>query len=177
MLSPFVRILQRYLYIGALASVYYFLRYRCYVSPQSRVQLSSNISIGQGTVIKPFAILQTHTGDLRIGKNCAISSFNHLSAGEANLLLGDHVRIGPNTTIVASSRNFRDRSRRIAQQGFSHQGVQIGDDVLIGAGVVILDGVEIGQGAVIGAGSVVTSSVEPYVVVAGSPAQPLGARS
>ena len=49
--------------------------------------------------------------------------------------------------------------------------ITIGDDVLIGAGAVLLDGCEIGQGAIIGAGSVVTGHVVPYSVVVGSPAK------
>ena len=48
--------------------------------------------------------------------------------------------------------------------------VEVGHDVWIGHGAVVLPGVEIGTGAVIGAGSVVTRDVEPYTVVAGVPA-------
>jgi phosphonate metabolim protein, transferase hexapeptide repeat family len=50
------------------------------------------------------------------------------------------------------------------------QPVEVGHDVWIGHGAVVLPGVEIGTGAVIGAGSVVTRDVEPYTVVAGVPA-------
>ena len=50
------------------------------------------------------------------------------------------------------------------------QPVELGHDVWIGHGAVVLPGVEIGTGAVIGAGSVVTRDVEPYTVVAGVPA-------
>lgn len=47
----------------------------------------------------------------------------------------------------------------------------IGHDVWIGQGVMIKQGVTIGTGAVVGMGSIVTKDVEPYVVVAGSPAK------
>lgn len=49
--------------------------------------------------------------------------------------------------------------------------VSIGNDVWIGARVIILGGITIGNGAVIGAGSVVTRDVPPYAVVAGTPAR------
>lgn len=47
----------------------------------------------------------------------------------------------------------------------------VGNDVWIGSGAVILSGVSIGDGAVIGAGSIVTKNVDPYAIVAGSPAK------
>ncbi|KQS96348.1 MULTISPECIES: CatB-related O-acetyltransferase [unclassified Rhizobium] len=49
--------------------------------------------------------------------------------------------------------------------------VKIGNDVWIGANVIVLSGVEIGDGAIVAAGSVVTRNVEPYTIVAGIPAK------
>lgn len=46
----------------------------------------------------------------------------------------------------------------------------VGHDVWIGARAIIKRGVSIGHGAVVGAGAVVTKDVEPYTVVAGTPA-------
>lgn len=54
--------------------------------------------------------------------------------------------------------------------------VEVGNDVWIGDRVTILGGVRIGDGSVIGAGSVVTKDIEPYAVVAGSPARMIGKR-
>lgn len=48
---------------------------------------------------------------------------------------------------------------------------EIGHDVWIGEKALIKQGVIIGNGAVIGMGSIVTKDVEPYTVVAGSPAK------
>lgn len=47
----------------------------------------------------------------------------------------------------------------------------IGNDVWIGARAIVLDGMRVGDGAIIGAGAIVTRDVEPYAVVAGSPAR------
>ncbi len=42
---------------------------------------------------------------------------------------------------------------------FSEGPVILGDDVWLGAGVIVLDGVRIGRGSIIGAGSVVTREI------------------
>ena len=47
----------------------------------------------------------------------------------------------------------------------------IGDDVWVGAGSIIMAGVTIGDGAIIAAGSVVTKDVPPYAIVGGVPAK------
>ena len=47
--------------------------------------------------------------------------------------------------------------------------VDIGADVWVGGGAIILPGVSIGAGAVIGAGSVVTRNVPAGVFAAGNP--------
>jgi acetyltransferase-like isoleucine patch superfamily enzyme len=54
--------------------------------------------------------------------------------------------------------------------------VSIGHDVWIGAQCLVRSGVKIGTGAVVGMGSVVTRDVEPYMIVAGSPARPIRRR-
>ncbi len=54
--------------------------------------------------------------------------------------------------------------------------MEVGDDVWVGFGAIVLSGVRIGRGAIIAAGSVVTKDVEPYAIVAGNPAVKVGAR-
>lgn len=49
--------------------------------------------------------------------------------------------------------------------------VSIGNDVWIGANVIILPGVNIGNGAVVAAGAVVSKDVPPYAIVGGVPAK------
>jgi phosphonate metabolism protein (transferase hexapeptide repeat family) len=51
--------------------------------------------------------------------------------------------------------------------------VEIGHDVWIGHGAIILPGLQVGDGAVIGAGSVVTKPIPPYAIYAGNPARKL----
>lgn len=54
--------------------------------------------------------------------------------------------------------------------------VDIGPDVWLGFGSIVLSGVRIGRGAIIAAGAVVTSDVAPYDIVSGNPARPMARR-
>jgi acetyltransferase-like isoleucine patch superfamily enzyme len=170
------RLFQRYFVPSILVTLYYFIRYRCLISPSSKVQLSGSISFGKGTVVKPYAVIQNGSGIIRIGKKCSVNNFVHISNGTGSIILGDYVRIGPHVTILSSSRNFRQKDLIILEQGFSDENTVIEDDVLIASGAIILKGVRIGKGAVIGAGSVVTKHVPPYTIAVGTPAVAIGHR-
>lgn len=174
--NTLVRTFQRHLIPRFIVSLYYFIKYRCFVSNRAIVQLSSRIIFGRGTVVKPLAIVQTQTGRIILGDHCEIGSFDHISTGTSDVTIGNYVRIGPSVTILGGSRNFRKRKVLIAEQGSYNPGTRVGDDVLIGANAVVLPGCNIGDGAVIGAGSVVNKDVAPYSIVAGVPAKTLGER-
>ncbi len=60
-----------------------------------------------------------------------------------------------------------------AQKKFfnEHKRVSIGNDVWIGANVLIMDGVKVGNGAIVAAGSIVNKDVGEYEIVAGVPAK------
>ncbi|MCB5200730.1 chloramphenicol acetyltransferase [Loktanella sp. TSTF-M6] len=62
---------------------------------------------------------------------------------------------------------FAHRASRLAH---------IGHDTWIGAGAMIKPEVTLGHGAVVAAGAVVTRDVDPYTIVAGTPARPLRLR-
>lgn len=171
-----VRVFQRYFVPRWFASLYYFVKYRCLVSRDARVQFSSRISFGKGTVVKPFAVIQTQGGAISIGRDCAVSSFNHISTGIQAVKIGDFVRLGPNVTILGVTRDFKASGVRVMEQNSIHGEVVVGDDVFIGAGAVVLPGCRIGKGAVVGANSVINKDVPGNTIVAGVPAKPIGTR-
>lgn len=70
------------------------------VSGRASVQLTSNIRFGRGTVVKPFAVIQSSGGRIIVGKFCSINNFVQIAAYRADVVLGDYVRIGPNVTIL-----------------------------------------------------------------------------
>lgn len=99
---------------------------------------------------------------------------------EFNISTG--LTIGAACLIAAGSR-FVDHNHGTATsaimkgQAETAAPIVLGADVWIGANTVVLKGVTIGDGAIVAAGSVVTRSVEPYSIVAGTPARRLRERA
>lgn len=135
-----------------------------------KVNGGGRIILGTGTFIREFAVLRTYGGTMECGDECSLNPHCVVDAA-GGVKIGSLVRIAAHAVIVASQHIWADPEVPIRDQGVTKRGIEIEDDVWIGAGAIILDGVHIGCGAVVGAGSVVTKSVPPYGVVAGVPAR------
>jgi len=98
-------------------------------------------------------------------------------SGYTTIRIGARCLISQFCTIVGANHAI-NRSMLIADAppAASPRNVTIGDDVWLGAGVIVLPGVTIGDGAVIGAGSVVTQPVGAYEIRVGNPARTIGER-
>ena len=172
-----MRALRRHLVPGFVLSLYHYMKAGARISPSARVQLTSKISFGNKTVVKSFVIVQTSGGEMRFGRECALSSFSHFSTGAGDVIIGDYVRIAPNCTIVGGTKSTTRRAVKIVDQPeVEPNGITIGDDVLIGANSVILPAAQIGTGAVIGAGSLVQGRIPDYAIAVGRPARVIGHR-
>lgn len=124
------------------------------------VTLNKNVYLHENVQIRSFMY------EISIGEGTTI---NRNTCILANCRIGKFVSIAPNVVIVGSNHNYKEHSL-IKKQGLSSKGIEIGDDVWIGANATILDGVSIGDGCVVAAGAVVTKSIPNYSVVAGVPA-------
>ena len=108
------------------------------------------------------------TGDVTIGADCSV---NVSAAVRGRVRVGDGVRIGSHTSVLGFDHAFDDVDVPVFRQGLTSRGITIGDDVWLGAHVVVLDGVDVGSHAVVGAGAVVTRDVPAYAVAVGNPAR------
>jgi acetyltransferase-like isoleucine patch superfamily enzyme/uncharacterized membrane protein YbhN (UPF0104 family) len=156
---------------GFIASVYYLLRSRCMVHPRAMVQLSGRIQIGRKTTIHPYARILLGEGRFAMGVECNLQSFSTIAVGDADVRIGNHVRIGPSCNLLGEDHEFHNREVPIHKQRRKPAGLVIGDDVFIGGNSVVLSGLEIGRGAVVGAGTVVTTNVPEFAIVVGNPAR------
>ena len=82
------------------------------------------------------------------------------------ITIGDNVTLAPNVHILAHDAST------CFDLGYAKIGrVNIGNNVFIGAGSIILPNVNIGNKVIIGAGSVVTGDIDNNTVCAGNPAK------
>ncbi|MBP5397700.1 MAG: acyltransferase [Bacteroidales bacterium] len=111
-----------------------------------------------------------------IGKGCIIGDRAVLDARNS-LTIGKNVTLSTGVSIYTEQHDYRNPNFDvISRTGSRKCSVEIDDYAWIGPNVIILPGVHIGEGAVVGGGAVVTHDVNPYAVVAGIPARPIGER-
>jgi len=87
------------------------------------------------------------------------------------IVLGNHLIIGPNVVFRASDHIIENTDKPISQQESAGGEIIIEDDVWSASNVVVVNGVRVGKGSVVAAGAVVTRDVQPYTVVGGVPAK------
>jgi maltose O-acetyltransferase len=93
-------------------------------------------------------------------------NFNCIVLDVCPVRIGDYTLFGPAVQILTPLHPFNAEQRRREEFG---KPIDIGSDVWVGGGAIILPGVRIGSRAVIGAGSVVTRDVPDGVFAAGNP--------
>jgi acetyltransferase-like isoleucine patch superfamily enzyme len=150
---------------------------------QKRIAVRGNVSLGRhvhvGLGSSLWAPRELTVGDdVYLGRFCTIECDGAIGAGS---LIANHVafvgrydhdwrQVG--VPIVASpwigNSDYRGPG--------AGQRIEVGADVWIGHGAIVLGGTSVGRGAIVAAGSVVTNDVAPYDVVAGNPARPVGER-
>ena len=105
----------------------------------------------------------------RIGKFCAIAANARINALNHPIeRVSQHkITYRPNEYFLfaKADKAFREERRNAR--------VEIGHDVWIGHGSIVMPGVKIGHGAVVAAGAVVTKDVAAYDIVAGVPGRHL----
>ena len=93
-------------------------------------------------------------------------NFNCVVLDVCPVRIGDYTMFGPAVQILTPMHPMNAAARRLREYG---KPIEIGADVWVGGGALILPGVRIGSRAVIGAGSVVTRDIPDDVFAAGNP--------
>jgi maltose O-acetyltransferase len=133
------------------------------------------------------ALLRAFGTDARIeapfhcayGFNLSLGEGVYINAGctildTAQVHIGARTMLGPGVHIYCAEHH-KDAAKRAAGLEMARP-VDIGEDVWIGGGAIVLPGVRIGAGAIIGAGAVVTRDVAGGTTVTGNPARAIPTR-
>ncbi len=132
------------------------------------------LEVGEGALFEPGVwITAPGAARVRIGAGTFLNKGVMIAAQEL-VEIGAHCMLANGCFVADASHRFDDPERPITWQGFTSRGpTRIGDNVWLGANVVVTDGVTIGERCVIGANSVVTKDVPAFSVAAGAPARVL----
>lgn len=103
--------------------------------------------------------------NIHLGKR-VFFNFNCVVLDVCEVRIGDFTLFGPGVQILTPLHPLDHELRRKQEFG---KPIEIGSDVWVGGGALILAGVRIGSRAVIGSGSVVTRDVPEGAFAAGNP--------
>jgi acetyltransferase-like isoleucine patch superfamily enzyme len=179
-------------------SYLYFIFLRNKLKTIQNVKFGRNVSFSLKTIFGGYNVISDYVNiyDSEIGFASYIGKSSSLPSCQigAYCSIGHNIQVlpftHPTSEFVSTHPSFFSLQK---QAGFTYAAEQlfeecifydkknkwvtkIGNDVWIGANVIILGGLEIGNGAIIAAGSVVTKNVKPFEIVAGVPAKKIKMR-
>jgi maltose O-acetyltransferase len=129
-----------------------------------------------------------YTGEgINVESGVFVADGDHISLGSGSglgvgsrvygVVIGDNVVVAPKVVFLKDNHRFGDLDHPIGEQGNTDIALPVIEDwAWIGERAIILPGRRVGKGAIVGAGAVVTRDVEPFSIVGGNPARPIGHR-
>jgi maltose O-acetyltransferase len=124
-------------------------------------------AVGAGSTIRP-PFHCDYGFNIHLGAGVFLN-FNCVILDVVAVMIGDKTQIGPGVQILTADHP-RGPAERLSGLEFGRP-IQIGRNVWIGGGAILLPGITIGDDAIIGAGSVVTRDVPAGATALGNPAR------
>ena len=126
-------------------------------------------SFGEKSVLRDN-VQFNHMENITLGTNCIIGANSILNASDT-IDIGNDFLGGPELIIYTAEHGIKNNGIPFHKQLNKHAPVSIGNNVYIGARVIILKGITIGDNIVVGSGSIVTSNLESNAIYAGNPSK------
>jgi acetyltransferase-like isoleucine patch superfamily enzyme len=131
---------------------------------------NQGITIGDGVFIGRNTILSCKNGDIvvddraNLGFNCEIFSASRVRVGKSVLMAAY-------TYLVGGDHLYDRVDIPVLEQGRTARGIEVDDNVWLGAHVVVTDGSRVGRDAIVGAGAVVVGEIPEFAIATGLPAK------
>jgi acetyltransferase-like isoleucine patch superfamily enzyme len=128
------------------------------------------IEVGDGVFLGRNTILSCKNGDILLEADANLG-FNVEVFSAARVRVGRRVLIAAYAYLVGGDHLFDRVDVPVLAQGRTARGIDVEDNVWIGAHVVVTDGARVGRDAVVGAGAVVIGEIPAFHIAAGVPAR------
>jgi acetyltransferase-like isoleucine patch superfamily enzyme len=138
-------------------------------------QSNQGINIGSGVFLGRNTILNCKNGNINIDDNANFGFNCHIFAA-GNVNVGKNALIAAYTYFVGGDHTFAQTDVAPLFQPRTAKGINIGDNIWIGAGVRILDGISVGRDVIIGANAVVNKDIPDFAIAVGIPAKIIKSR-
>jgi acetyltransferase-like isoleucine patch superfamily enzyme len=130
------------------------------------------LEVGEHVLFEPGVWLTAQPpGRIRIGGGSFLNLGVQVAAMDL-VEIGAHCMLANGCFVTDANHRFDDPDRPVPWQGFTSKGpTRLGDNVWLGAHVVVTSGVTVGERSVVGANSVVTTDIPAHSIAAGAPAR------
>ena len=128
------------------------------------------ITLANGVFLGRNTILSCKNGNIQLDEDANVG-FNVEVFSAAEVRIGARTLIAAYTYLVGGDHLFDRTDIAVLAQGRTARGIDVGENVWLGAHVVVTDGSRVGRDAVIGAGAVVIGDVPDFHIAAGVPAR------
>lgn len=125
------------------------------------------LHIGERTTFGRYNYIDIQ-GELRMGQRCYVND-NVRIVCHKEIRMGDHVLIASGVSIYDHDHLASMHDDQLMFNGYTCASINIGSRVWLGEKVIILKGVSVGNNVIIGAGSVVVSDIPSNSVAVGNP--------
>ncbi len=129
-----------------------------------KIIYGKRLRIGKGTTWRHGFHITVEGGQVEIGKNCFFNNYCSINSLK-KVTIGEGTIFGSNCHIYDHNHRFSDLDESIKAQGYTLGETHIGKHCWFGTNAVVLKGVTIGDNCVIGAGVVVSSDVPEGTIV------------
>jgi acetyltransferase-like isoleucine patch superfamily enzyme len=147
----------------------YFYASELVIDPGAVMQIGRLNTFGRGSDITVRGVFSMGSRN-SFTKNVRVVCRDHITIGD-DCIFADSVQLYDHDHL------YEDLSKPIKSQGYSLGSIVVGNDVWLGARVIVLKGVTIGDGAIVAAGAVVTRNIPPYAIAGGVPAKVIKSRA